>query len=344
MRSPAKFLLSPLVVLLSGGCWVAGSQGFAGTRSSGSGGVCLPAPELEARVAALREAMGVVDLTVHPGDAPTGIGLGVIDASCLTGEREGGRDAIIGRIQAAVSRASEQMQRCWDQYRVPVGPDVGAVLRRTRFLCQDPDGGGIVASMRRTTRTYDSCGRGLTRHTDGAYRRYQMTISAPRSGLPSKINQVASTELPLDEFASFLAHEAMHVLAMNNRDWHNSFDPAVRTATGCTSSLFEDRIYLTQAMCFPDSDYGRAFYGEGGASQCPEVCQRAVTEVDAEAALMYAASATPGSERTGSFGPSQVSIPASTREAELLCERARRDRGAALRAGDRASAPAVPTP
>jgi len=293
-------------------------------------GACVASPELDERVRLLREVMGVVDLTVHPQDAPTGVNLGVIDASCLTGSRAPYREATIQRIHDAITRASEQMHRCYEHYRIVEGPDVGSILGRTRFLCQDPDGSDLIAEMRRTSRTYDSCGRVLTRFTDGAYRRYQMTLSAPSSDLPAATNKSASTMLSVEELASYMAHEAMHVLAMNNRDWHNTFDPDERVTEGCTRSLFEDRVYFTQAMCFPQSEYGRSLYGEGGASQCREVCIRALTEVDAGAALTFSTSTAPGSERTGAFGPSQVARPYPAGEASRICDRVAMDRGRSL--------------
>lgn len=70
----------------------------------------------------------------------------------------------------------------------------------------------------------------------GAHRRYEMTLSSPSDGASGKINASASTRMPVDDLASFFAHEAMHVLAMNNRDWHNTFDEDERGFSGCGPS------------------------------------------------------------------------------------------------------------
>jgi len=280
-------------------------------------------PEEIARVRSLRETMAVIDLAVGPEDASTEFGLGVIDSSCLTGAHTPYRAATIRALRTALQRTAEQAARCQQRLGIIEMPDIISVLSQTRYFCQPPTGDGVVASMRRTYRTYDSCGRGLTRFMAGAYRRYHMDITAPTEGLRPKINATASTALEVDELASFLAHEAMHVLSMNNRAWHNNFDPEQRTSTACQSSLFEDRIYFTQAACFPDSDYGRAFYAENGPSQCPGLCETALAGMDPEAPALYGASTAPGAERTGASGPSQVARPYTNPELALVCARIR---------------------
>ena len=275
------------------------------------------------RIEQLREAMAVVDLVIGPEDVATGIGLGVIDSSCLTGPHQEFRAETVRSIQAGIGRAIEQSQICFDLLRIIEMPDVISVLGRTRFRCSEATGDGLVASMRRTSRTYDSCGTPTSRFMAGAHRRYEMTLTAPIAGAPAKINDSASTRLQIDELASFLAHEAMHVLAMNNRDWHNNFLDDERPLTGCGPSRFEDRIYFTQAACFPQSELGQVFYAEDGPAQCPDLCLRALTEIDPEAALMYSASTEPGAERTSAFGPSQVARPYPLEEARRICQRIR---------------------
>jgi|GEM_PF-5281823 len=285
--------------------------------------MCHMTSEERNRIDALREAMAVVDLTVHPGDEATGINLGVIDTSCLTGTRASYKDQTILSIRNAINLAIERSQICFDRLRFREMPDVISVLGRTRFRCNDPTGDGLVASMRRTSRTYDACGRGLTRWMAGAHRRYEMTMSAPAAGLPDKLNSTASTNMETEELASFLAHEAMHVLAMNNREWHNTFDERERGTLGCGPSRFEDRIYFTQAACFPQSSLGRDFYSDGGAYQCAGLCNNALTGIDPEALIMYSASTEPGAEFTSAYGPSQAASPYPSEEAGRICERIR---------------------
>jgi hypothetical protein len=297
------------------------------TRPSWSQETCSLSDKELARVESLREAMGVVSLVVGPEDAPTGIGLGVIDESCLTEGHAAYRGETISAIQSALLRAIEQAEICYERMRVIEMPDVASVLRRTRFRCMDPDGSGLVAQMRRTSRVYDHCGNPTARYMAMAHRRYEMTLSAPVAGVSDKINATASTRLNTEELASFLAHEAMHVLAMNNRDWHNTFTSEERPTRGCDPSLFADRIYFTQAVCFPQSDYGREFYAEGGAYECTDLCLSALTEIDPDAAVMFSASTEPGAEATTAFGPSQVARPYPAEEARRLCERIRTSRG-----------------
>jgi hypothetical protein len=88
----------------------------------------------------------------------------------------------------------------------------------------------------------------------------------------------------INNLASDLFHEVLHYYS-NNRAWHD--DPyAAHTDLGCQNSIFTDRVYFTQAACFPLSDYGQSFYGTPGspssdpAASCGGICDAALGEVD----------------------------------------------------------------
>jgi hypothetical protein len=112
----------------------------------------------------------------------------------------------------------------------------------------------------------------------------------------------------------------MHVLAANNRSWHNFSDS--RDSRGCNNSLFEDRIYLLQAACFPESNYGQEIRDEeSGLQSCPQVCQRALTQTDLTSSMTTMSDiTTPGSGNMGFYGPSLQAVPYSRERAQAICE------------------------
>jgi hypothetical protein len=122
--------------------------------------------------------------------------------------------------------------------------------------------------------------------------------------------------MSLEDSAAAIAHEAMHVLAMNNRAWHNEM--ASRGKRGCATSLFTDRIYFTEAVCFPSSTYGSLFFSPDGGSRCDGVCEQALTTVDAEVERTLHPTNRYG-DRGGIYGPSLIARPYSAHDTARIC-------------------------
>jgi hypothetical protein len=261
---------------------------------------------------AIEEIRAALPLTVGAEDREIEDG-GVIDSSCRSGDLGPRGDEIVEKIRRANEVVMQRLSECGPLMRLWEPQQAMEVLARTRITCSVATNTSEAGRMDWSA----SCDRMLaTAYSPRLVGRFHMN-------LPVFVGTVKDGKDPSflaasdDENASFLFHEAMHVLAANNRSWHNSLDG--RGTRGCENSQFEDRIYMLQAGCFPQSNYGlRVRDPELGIRSCPEVCTRALTEVDADA---MPAALIPNSDPTapGFFGPSEVAIPYSRESAERAC-------------------------
>jgi hypothetical protein len=254
----------------------------------------------------------------------------VIDETCLSGIPDAQRNARYQRIEQALGYALAQLRRCGAALGFTEVPDVISVLRRSHFFC-GPGGPGAMASM---TMLYPGGADHRARVSAAGAHRYEISLTVPSSkdGATAEGHQRSFMDWEAPDFAATIAHEAMHVLAMNNRSWHNSITG--RPKFGCTGTVYDDRIYFTEAACFPSSMAGRVFYGENGAGRCDGVCERALTEVDPEVQAQLHPLPMPtdiGSAPTpadgGVYGPSLLASPYARTEADRICARVRSLRG-----------------
>lgn len=249
----------------------------------------------------------------HDGDHRTRFGT-LIDPSCLRGFSEERRHARTTRIEQGLAGAIAQMRTCGQSLGIIEASDVIAVLRRTRIICEPMAPGSQIASM---TGLFGCPGQAVDL-TARATRRYEMHVASPQSDSAPAGESQNFEEMSPDDLSALFAHEAMHVLAMNNRIWHGS-----PTARGkpfeCEGSVFYDRVYFTQAACFPNSSWGQHFYSDNGPYQCQEVCEGALMDIDQEVIER--------SRRIGAYGPSDLARPYPVDEARRICQRVRERRG-----------------
>lgn len=315
-------------LLWSALAWATGEE--AGTPG-GAASVC-PVPVVSHPSAADLEAMArdlnVVELAVGPDDQALGTGNSVVDSSCLTGGNADSGAAVAAKLRSAVARAVDRVTACQASLGFPGIEQITRVLGNTRFQC-DPPSGDRVAHTDTTYRRRDSAGHAYNRVAASAYGRYRIAVTAADASVANpKDRRGMLPEIPTEELASFLFHEAMHVLPMNNRGWHDSLGSDIHD-DGCSGSRFSDRIYLTQAACFPDSSLGGHFYRDGGAYACPAVCRSALTEVD-DSVRTDSYQHVDALGPTGIYGPSMVSSPLPSAQVESICSRIQSRRGEGL--------------
>ena len=216
-----------------------------------------------------------------------------IDRSCFKDLNETQWNTRLQKIEEAMARALTGSQRCEATLGLHMRPMLH-ILRRSRLHCftkgANADGMLTLASANNG---------GMTSPTSN--HRYNMNLN-------TKYLDKASVE----ELASTLVHEALHWTKHNNTDWHNH--TGGRDRETCNNSLFEDRVYMMTAACFPDSKIGKKFYGVGGAHSCPEICQTALTSSDSGAVHWTERLFQHGSD--GRYGGRM-----GARDAEFVCQR-----------------------
>jgi hypothetical protein len=255
------------------------------------------------------------------GSKSTWIGT-VVDESCFKSIPESRSEARLEKLEAALALALARLRTCGSTLGLVETRDTISVLRRTRIFCK-PSGGMAEMTM---ILPYEKVPGG--RISARATHQYEMLLAVPSFKVPEETQaQQPSFERWSDEdLAAVMSHEAMHVLAMNNRDWHDTLRG--RAKFGCRDSTYEDRIYFTEAACFPRSRGGVVYYANRSAWECPEVCEKALRGIDPIVAerlkpLPYSA---PSTER-GIYGPPLVAHPYAEQEAQRICEKVRQLRG-----------------
>jgi hypothetical protein len=244
----------------------------------------------------------------EPGDHPIPSGA-IIGAECISGPNSARREAILARFDRVLNRAFQQAQRCQQVLNLPNVDSIISILRRTRFLCP-PNLPSSVTGMNSMDRFDPSVAPFGT--VNRSYDRTYLIRLSISSLMERNEEDVAST----------LFHEALHSTSSNHRVWHNNA-LSNHQEVGCQNSIFLDRIYLMQAACFPSSSRGvMSFYSSRGAWQCPGVCERAFTEVDADVGMERA----PDVLTPGIIGPPLIATPRSNRETTLICDRIRSTR------------------
>ncbi|HAZ13405.1 MAG: hypothetical protein A2X86_14725 [Bdellovibrionales bacterium GWA2_49_15] len=264
----------------------------------------------------IEELRSRIPLTAGPDDIALDNG-SVLDQSCFTGELSGRRAELTRILRESVEQAQIRLRQCARNFGLWEPSEASDALDRTRINCFVAGSPLTAGAMDRVNR----CSVGDPRFSARAVGRYSLSMAVfPETPTNPKDQTIFTASV--DENASFIAHEAMHVLAANNTSWHN--DPRTHSSTGCANSIFEDRIYFLQAVCFPDSNYGRLMRDPtDGILNCPQVCQNALTHVDAATIEIFTPVERP--DATGIFGPSLVAIPYGRDRAPGICQRIRDD-------------------
>lgn len=193
------------------------------------------------------------------------------------------------RMEEGIAYAVTQAQRCWSTLGFGSTRGFLSKIRRAKFNCTNSKSRGLAASASMGGIFSPTFDHEYTMNDWGAYMDNE----------------------PMETVGSTLFHEALHWTVNNNREWHNCTD---RNRTGCDKSQFEDRVYLMEAACFPESDVGQQLYGKNGAIKCANVCKNSLTQADKGAIAWHQRNFQKGSQ--GLFGHSYK--PA---EADLICER-----------------------
>ncbi|MCC7440272.1 MAG: hypothetical protein IT285_01480 [Bdellovibrionales bacterium] len=247
----------------------------------------------------------------------------VVDRSCYEGLSQSAAALRLSRLEAAVRFSADQADGCHESFHIADPTNVRPTLARARISCGHLDGGpegftnyGINHGWCPTHQLF-----GPFRTTAHYDRSYGITLD---DAADSTLESGDVTRL-----ASLLFHESLHHYS-NQRSWHNSVsEPGnTRSTNSCSNSVFEDRIYFLQAVCFPMAGMGSRFWDEGFSSapaSCAGLCESALTDAP-DAATLSTVRRFYGSRAV-------LANPVSTPEARIVCGRIRatRERMADLR-------------
>ncbi|MGZ3696860.1 MAG: hypothetical protein ACXWP5_02100 [Bdellovibrionota bacterium] len=241
------------------------------------------------------ETGGVSDQVLaaaQPGDFVTPIG-SVIDHSCHDHQQQ-----IVGALNSAI----DQVAQCYQQFKIFDLTYVIPKLRKTVIHCEP---------LEKDTFAQVDDHADFWRSSEWSEPKLVVKGTLPYSIYPMKVSTGLSASDYAQELPSFLVHEILHYVS-NNRSWHAELKEfRRRSPTSCKHSVFEDRIYFIQSVCFPQSGWGRKFYEKGGAAHCKGVCRNAMTEVDRGVKSDF-----------GDFlGSSIIARPYSKVQAGELCEK-----------------------
>jgi len=211
------------------------------------------------------------------------------------------------RIESALTTILTQSWRCQKHIGFQELSSILPMVRRAQIDCKKM-GDSVVA-------THDP--EHLTRNDS----RWALATARFDHRYEVSLNTIWAADQQVD-IAAPLFHEFLHMLSTSNREWHN--ESTARARWGCQSSLFEDRIYLIQAACFPYNFVTTSFYdpfmkGTYAPYHCTQACESALTEVDT-AVIQEDARL----RKTGSIprvGPSDVAIPYAASQAKDTCAR-----------------------
>lgn len=240
----------------------------------------------------------------------------VVAENCLAGPWKTKAKAVLDLLTKTLSRALEQSYRCDKALGIWMAADVVTVLRRARISCED-----LPFPLKMMNR----------------YSRYQPMI-APLNATKTSFNHSYLIEIDrryieetltsppeqskrnLESFSASFFHEALHSTANNSaNDTHANVGG--ESGKFCKRSVFKDRIYFLESVCFPGSLIGS--YLENTLPSCPEVCETAFTRTIPSAAKLKGQGSLfiPGVE--GAIGADLNAQPLKKREARALCRRIR---------------------
>lgn len=230
-----------------------------------------------------------------------------LDATCFTDNREK-NELIKSRLNRVIKQVSDRSQKCFDRLGFKEFDKISGIFNNAVFLCAEPKNPNTYAGARAVHVVKEK--RGIP-HTPFQWEKTSK-VSAPALSnkygymFVLKKSFLNGTFLNDELLAYVLAHEALHVLKANQRDYHSNLND--RKWTGCDKSVYSDYIYFSINTCFsrsPDSD---DFYKS--AANCDNVCMEALTEIDQKV-----------TDDFGSYlGPSILFEPYDEGEAKKICE------------------------
>jgi hypothetical protein len=193
----------------------------------------------------------------------------MVHHTCFKDVDEARKNEMLSRLEQTLSYMSVQTDRCHtlfgDENHLDDFKRIPDFLSRTVLRCRPQVGAMALTQAYRTKaqEVVDVGGLPLA----------LITVNMDYGNFLA--NPLYAFDRRGEELASILAHEALHGLSRNYQPWHNHFKTEGKKFEGCADSIFEDRIYLLQAACFPRSSVGEDFYFKG-AAKCENLCRKAL--------------------------------------------------------------------
>ena len=220
----------------------------------------------------------------------------LINSSCFKNVDKLERERRQAKLMQALKFMYQQIYRCAKVLRFPEVLDTIPVARRARISC------GVAKNHD----AYASFGKTNTANYDRTYEIQDLNY------------KYFDNEFNVEYLSSLIFHESLHWLALNNREWHNDAKPLSNNS--CNKSVYHDRVYLLEALCFPRTLRGVVLtgaYGNQGLIQCPGLCEKAFTEVDKAAVDETTLKTMGGSKYLFAVG-------VKPKEAKIRCDRIRK--------------------
>ena len=201
----------------------------------------------------------------------------IIRASCFKGNRELRREKIIAHYEAAIQHMLRQTSRCYKLFRLTPLPSVPSIVKVLDIRCSDqkPNVTAAATVLGKQPPTW-APSRAVFSPT--------YFLSASQGIYQIEVSDWGNSDLSLTtaDLAATFMHEIAHLTPANNRVWHS--DTKSKSKTECQNSIFEDRIFFTEALCVPRGFYGKLLYGDEGDTfplkECKNLCAKALADVD----------------------------------------------------------------
>jgi hypothetical protein len=213
------------------------------------------------QVPALTRIAGLAIPEVVVGDYRTPFKT-IIGQSCLAHIPEDLKRYRLDIFQNAIKRALTQSELCYEMFGFEELREVLERIPKVSIECPKQKQSGEDAEI--------DFAKGLF-----ALSFYRTDILDDRKVAAYATKQIAST----------IVHEVLHTSA-NNRGWHTRVNEQHRfTDPSCETSLYNDRIYLIQGVCFQGRGHFNMLHV---INECPHLCEDALTQVDPEIEELFA--------------------------------------------------------
>lgn len=196
----------------------------------------------------------------------------LIESSCYQrkGRHAGTYESkVLKRFHDALGFALGGLVGCRSRFGFEETRQILSALRRTTIRCAVPSESSSLAYM--------SMDHGSQKAKGSASQKgllFHMTLFRFGNQKSTSVDETVGGQVSPEFLAATIAHEAMHAVGMDNTEWHNN--PVDRGKFGCHDSMFEDRIFFMEAVCFPKGMLGQNLFLKGGSYSCPEVCLSAL--------------------------------------------------------------------
>lgn len=236
-----------------------------------------------------------------------------LEPSCLTGNVLEN----VRRLELLLNYSAEQLNRCRQVYPLLVGIDEAILhLKSMKISCK------MTALGFAASESVKECGNWL----GGLFGKKSYCTNKSLNDFKMELDLQSLYQMPGGEggrmkpidpsgaqrLVQAMAHESLHHSPVNNRSWHNQAH--LHRIRGCSPSVFEDRVYLIGALCFPLAEEHGFLDPDEGAISCKGVCERALTQVD---------DAMPDSYRRAEGMELLIARPMQQKQAADLCSSVR---------------------